>query len=109
MNDQSLQIAAALMLLAAFGLAQFGLVHDKSLLYLLFNMLGSAVLAMGAWAGHQWGVLILEGSWSLISTAGLAQSISTLLDRPADFLLALWRNPADAEPGRAGRRQGTCR
>ncbi|MEV7043749.1 hypothetical protein [Amycolatopsis sp. NPDC051061] len=30
-------------------------------------------------AGHQWGVLILEGTWSVISSAGLALTLKAVL------------------------------
>jgi hypothetical protein len=96
-DDQGLQITAALILLATFGLAQVRLLHTTSLIYLLLNALGSEVLAMAAWAGHQWAVLILEGAWSLISAAGLARTINAVLDRPATARVALLHAPAAAE------------
>src|SRR5881275_1620598 len=74
--DQTAQIIAALLILAGFGLSQFGVLHEKSLSYLLMNALGSEVLAFAGWAVHQWAFVILEGSWTLISAAGLAQWIN---------------------------------
>jgi hypothetical protein len=94
MNDQGLQIGAALLLLAAFALEKVRLLHTRSLVYLLANMLGSEILAMSAWAGQQWAVLILEGSWSLISAVCLAQTVSAILDHPAGACAALLRAPA---------------
>lgn len=96
MDDQGLQIGAALLLLSAFALAQLQLLHTKSLVYQVVNMLGAEVLAVAAWAGHQWAVLILEGAWSLISAAGLAQTFAAILDRPADARLALLQAPSRA-------------
>src|SRR5438067_4149086 len=78
--DQTAQTIAALTILAAFGLSQFGVLHEKSLLYLLLNALGSEVLAFAGWAVHQWAFVILEGSWMLISAAGAAEWINRRLD-----------------------------
>jgi hypothetical protein len=98
MADQGLQITAALALLATAGLARLRLLHTTSLAYLLLNALGSEVLAMSAWAGHQWGVLILEGAWSLIAAAGLAHTINAVLDHPGNAGVAILHAPATPAP-----------
>jgi hypothetical protein len=69
--DQGLQIFGALMVLAAFAAAQFHLLDPRSYLYLLLNMVGSAILAVLAFQDQQWGFLLLEGVWSLVSSVGL--------------------------------------
>ncbi|HET7560743.1 MAG TPA: hypothetical protein VFK80_12370 [Limnochordia bacterium] len=69
---QILQIGGALAVLAAFALSQFRLVAQTSFTYLIFNFCGSAVLAVLALIDAQWGFLLLEGSWALISLWGLA-------------------------------------
>jgi hypothetical protein len=40
--------------------------------YLILNLAGSAVLAADAAAGSQWGFLLLEGEWAVVSLVGLA-------------------------------------
>jgi hypothetical protein len=70
--DQTVQILGALMVLAAFVAAQFRVFDPGGYPYLLLNMLGSAILAVLAYADQQWGFLLLEGVWSLVSFAGLA-------------------------------------
>jgi len=70
--DQVLQIFGALMVLAAFAAAQFHVLNARSYPYLLLNMVGSAILAVLAYEERQWGFLLLEGVWSLVSFAGLA-------------------------------------
>lgn len=68
---QAFQIFGALCVLLGFGLAQFGLVTPRSWTYLVVNALGSAILAIDAWRASQWGFLLLEGVWALISLWGL--------------------------------------
>jgi hypothetical protein len=41
--------------------------------YLALNLVGSAVLAVLAWHEDQWGFLLLEGVWALVSVWGLIQ------------------------------------
>ena len=69
--NQVLQIAGALLVLAAFTAAQSGRLNPQSYVYLVLNLVGSAVLAWLAWAEHQWGFLLLEGTWALVSLWGL--------------------------------------
>jgi hypothetical protein len=38
----------------------------------MLNLAGSAILAADAAAGAQWGFLLLEGAWALVSLLGLA-------------------------------------
>lgn len=70
-----IQIAGAMLVLAGYGLAQFRVLDQHSVLYLLLNYAGSTILAILAVAASQWGFLLLEGSWSLISLFGLAKSV----------------------------------
>ena len=70
--DQVAQIAGALAILAAFAAAQAGRVDQRSRAYLVTNLLGSAVLAVAAYLGEQWGFLILEGAWAAVSAWSLA-------------------------------------
>jgi len=116
--DQTAQIIAALLILAGFGLSQFGVLHEKSLSYLLMNALGSEVLAFAGWAVHQWAFVILEGSWTLISTAGLAQWINrrvVIHVVGGRFVIGRVRSPAVGSTigprgsGRGGARWWRCR
>ena len=70
---QLLQIAGALMVLAGFALAQAGRIDATSRGYLLLNLVGSAVLAVEAYLGSQWGFLLLEAAWALVSARGSAR------------------------------------
>lgn len=68
---QVIQIVGSLLVLAAFAAAQRGLLNPKSVVYLVLNLVGSAVLAVQALFLAQWGFLLLEGVWALVSAAGL--------------------------------------
>ena len=70
---QAVQIVGALLVLLAYGAAQFGLLDQHSRFYLVLNLVGSAVLAVLAWHEEQWGFLLLEGVWALVSLWGLIQ------------------------------------
>ena len=67
-----IQLAGAVMVLAAFVAAQFGLADPRSRASLSLNLLGSALLAAVALIGSQWGFLLLEGTWAVVSAFGLA-------------------------------------
>ena len=79
MTNQAFQIIGAVLILVAFAGAQAGWLRQKSPVYLLPNLVGSAALAGAALPGHQWGFLLLEGTWALTSLAALATTIA----RPA--------------------------
>jgi hypothetical protein len=75
---QVVQIGGSLLLLAAFTLGQLRVLDQKSLPYLWLNTVGSAVLAANAYTGAQWGFLLLEGVWAVVSAVGL---VGVLRDR----------------------------
>ena len=71
--DQILQVVGALLILAAFMAAQFGWLGTSSRLYLVLNLVGSVVLTGLAWHERQWGFLLLEAVWAVVSAWGLFQ------------------------------------
>ena len=73
--DQVVQVGGALLILAAFILAQVGRLETDSLPYLGLNLVGSTVLAIDAAIGAEWGFLLLEGVWAIVSAAGLARAL----------------------------------
>jgi hypothetical protein len=82
------QIAGALAVLAGFALAQLGALDQRSRFYLLLNLAGATVLAVDAWVGRQWGFLLLEGVWALVSAWSLARTRSSAPVQPARQRLA---------------------
>ena len=70
---QAVQVVGALLVLAAFVAAQLRLLHQESLTYLLLNVVGAAILSVLALHEQQWGFLLLEGVWTLVSLRGVMQ------------------------------------
>ena len=71
--DQVIQVGGALLILAAFMLAQMGRLSMNSLPYLVLNAIGAGVLAVDALRHEQWGFVLLEGVWCLVSLWSLAK------------------------------------
>jgi len=73
--DQAIQIVGALLSLAAFTAVQLARMRPDSRLYLALNLIGSAILAVLAVAAEQWGFVLLEGVWAIVSAWGLAKAL----------------------------------
>jgi hypothetical protein len=71
--DQVIQVIGALLILAGFAAAQLGWLRVDSRAYLILNLLGSLVLAYLAADQRQWGFLLLEGVWAMVSLWSLAR------------------------------------
>lgn len=83
MAGQVVQIIGSLLILLPFGLSQLGKVRPRSWSYLTFNLAGSAALAADAAATSQWGFLLLEGTWALVSLGGLSARAAAIIKAPA--------------------------
>jgi hypothetical protein len=75
--DQVIQIIGALLILAAYAAVQFDRMETTSRTYLTLNLAGSAILTVLAVASSQWGFVLLESVWAIVSGWGL-------LEAPAD-------------------------
>lgn len=89
--DQFLQIVAALLILAAFAATQFQMLDPRSYRSLGLNLVGSAILAWLAYHGQQWGFLLLNTVWSLVSLWGLISRLRAGAGTPI--------SRSDAPPG----------
>jgi hypothetical protein len=79
--SQIVQVLGALLILAAFAGVQLGRLRPDTWSYLWLNLGGSAGLAVRAWQGRDWGFLLLEGVWALVSAWSLvrkAQGVETV-------------------------------
>ena len=70
---QAISIAGAILILLPFTATQFGKLTTESLGYQLMNLIGSAALTAVALIERQYGFILLEGTWALVSAAGLAR------------------------------------
>ena len=73
--DQLVQVFGSLLILGAFAAAQRGALSTDSRSYLLLNLVGSAILAVLAAHERQWGFLLLESCWAVVSGWGLVQNV----------------------------------
>jgi hypothetical protein len=69
--DQVIQVIGALMILVAYAAAQAGRWSTDALLYLWLNLLGSAILAVLAGMSENWGFLLLETVWAIVTAGSL--------------------------------------
>ncbi|MGV1048250.1 MAG: CBU_0592 family membrane protein [Solirubrobacterales bacterium] len=69
--DQVIQVVGALLILTAFTAVQLERMRPDSRVYLFLNLVGSAILAVLALIGSQWGFVLLEGVWAVVSAWGL--------------------------------------
>jgi hypothetical protein len=69
--DQVIQVVGALMILVAYGAAQAGRWATDQLAYLWLNLVGSVILAVLAATSANWGFLLLEGVWAIVTAASL--------------------------------------
>ena len=74
--DQVIQLIGALLILVAFVAAQRGSMAPTSRRYLALNFVGSAVLGILALRGHQWGFVLLETAWAVVSGWGLMRTLT---------------------------------
>jgi protein-S-isoprenylcysteine O-methyltransferase Ste14 len=73
--DQLIQIVGALLILVAFGAVQFNRMSPNSSLYLALNLVGSIILAVLALAASQWGFVLLESVWAIVSAWSLITTL----------------------------------
>jgi hypothetical protein len=68
---QAIQIAGSLLILSAFVAAQSGRLRTTAPAYLVLNLCGSTVLAILAALHLEYGFLLLEGVWAIVSAIGV--------------------------------------
>ena len=71
--DAAIQVIGSLIVLVPFVLVQLRKLTPTHPAYLVANVVGSGVLAVEAVLGQQWGFLLLEGVWAVVSVVGLVR------------------------------------
>jgi len=69
--DQVVQVIGALMILVAYAAAQSGRWKTDAPVYLWLNLVGSLILAVLAAMSENWGFLLLEGVWAIVTAISL--------------------------------------
>jgi membrane-bound ClpP family serine protease len=72
--DQVIQVVGAILILAAFILTQMGRISMDSYPYLYLNAAGAGILAVEAFRNEQWGFVLLEGVWFLVTLWSLIRA-----------------------------------
>jgi hypothetical protein len=70
---QAISIVGALAILLAYAANLFGWTDVSNLPYQLANLLGSGILTMVAVIEVQFGFILLEGTWALMSLWGIVR------------------------------------
>ncbi|MGH8015079.1 MAG: CBU_0592 family membrane protein [Candidatus Zixiibacteriota bacterium] len=65
--EQVLSIGAAITILAAYAGLQLGYLDNKRPLFNWVNLIGAIILCIVAFRAAQWGFVILEATWGIIS------------------------------------------
>lgn len=73
--DQLISFVGAFLILGAYGGQQLGWVDPAGWLYSALNLVGAGLLTVAAWQLGQWGFVLLEGVWTVVSAGALARSL----------------------------------
>jgi hypothetical protein len=68
---QAVSLAGAALILLPFAASQMGRLPVQSTGYQGLNLVGSAALALVAIVERQYGFIVLEGVWAVMSAVGL--------------------------------------
>jgi hypothetical protein len=72
-SSQAIQIAAGVLVVSAFAGLQLKLLDPYRAMYLVLNLIGTAVLTAVALSGEQFGFVLTNGVWAVVSLLGLVR------------------------------------
>lgn len=70
---QIVQLVGAALILIPFAAVQLGRMDVRSVGYQVLNLVGAALLTATAVAHRQYGFIVLEGTWAVMSLVGLVR------------------------------------
>ena len=71
MIGQALSLLGAGLVLVAYAMNQMGRLDQREYPYLLLNLIGGGILTFFALRARDPGLMLMEGSWVLISLTGI--------------------------------------